>query len=146
MAIFICKIFLFNLLELFCNIYGIRPGRDVSRSLDCPVQSDLFHSVRLCKWIEIMAFTGQSKICIGIFSLDILYLVGKSLLLVSSIQVNFGDILQETSQSSAFWDMGVDSYLKWLLLFSPNVLMNLNFKRASWDGTSLPVRGRIKTL
>ena len=25
-----------------------------------------------------------------------------------------------TSKSSAFWDMGVDSHLKWLLLFSPN--------------------------
>ena len=26
----------------------------------------------------------------------------------------------ETSKSSAFWDMGVDSHLKWLLLFSPD--------------------------
>ena len=34
--------------------------------------------------------------------------------------LNFGDILPETSKSSAFWDMGVDSQLKWLLLFSPN--------------------------
>ena len=34
-------------------------------------------------------------------------------------QVNFGDILPETSKSSAFWDMGVNSHLKWLLLFSP---------------------------
>ena len=33
-------------------------------------------------------------------------------------QVNFGDILPETSKSSAFWDMGVNSHLKWLLLFS----------------------------
>ena len=41
-------------------------------------------------------------------------------LLMSSIQVNFGDILPETSKSSAFWDMGVDSRIKWLLLFSPN--------------------------
>ena len=45
-----------------------------------------------------------------------------------NIQVRFGDILPETSKSSAFWDMGVDSHLKWLLLFSLNVY---------WDGTSL---------
>ena len=37
-----------------------------------------------------------------------------------NIQVNFGDILTETSKSSAFWDMGVNSYLKWLPLFSPD--------------------------
>ena len=53
----------------------------------------------------------------GIFSLDILYLEGKSPLLMSNIQVNFGDSLPETNRSSAFWDM--DSYLKRLLLFSP---------------------------
>ena len=47
---------------------------------------------------------------------------------MSNIQVNFGDILSETSKSSALWDMGVDSHLKWMLLFSPNV---------NWDGTSL---------
>ena len=47
---------------------------------------------------------------------------------MSNIQVNFGDILPETSKSSAYWDMGVDSQLKWPLLFSPNV---------NWDGTSL---------
>ena len=46
---------------------------------------------------------------------------------MSNIQVNFGHILPETSKSSAFWDRGVDSHLKWLLLFSPNEL----------DGTSL---------
>ena len=40
---------------------------------------------------------------------------------MSNIQVNFGDILPEISKSSAFWDMGVDSHLKWLLLFSPDV-------------------------
>ena len=34
-------------------------------------------------------------------------------------QVNL-NTLPETSKSSAFWDMGVDSHLKWLLLFSPN--------------------------
>ena len=36
----------------------------VSINLDCCVQSDLFHSVRLCKGIETMASTGQSKISI----------------------------------------------------------------------------------
>ena len=35
-------------------------------------------------------------------------------------QVNFGDILPETSKSSAFWDVGMDSHLKWPLLFSPD--------------------------
>ena len=49
-----------------------------------------------------------------------LYLEGESLLLISHIQVNFWDILPETSKCSAFWDMGVDSHLKWPLLFSPN--------------------------
>ena len=34
-----------------------------------------------------------------------------------------GSILPETSKSSAFWDMGVDSHLKWLLLFSPDVAL-----------------------
>ena len=58
------------------------------------------------------------------------YLEGKSPLLMSNIQVNFGHVLPENSKSSAFWDMGVDSHLKWLLLFSPNEF-------ASWDSTSL---------
>ena len=56
----------------------------------------------------------------GIFSLDILYLEGKSPRLMSNIKINFGDILPETSKTSSFWDMGVDSHLKWLLLFSPD--------------------------
>ena len=46
-------------------------------------------------------------------------------LLMSNIQVNFGDILPETSKSSAFWDMGVDSHIKWLLWFSPNEVSEL---------------------
>ena len=62
--------------------------------------------------------------------MDILYLEGKSPLLMSNIQVNLGDILPNTSKSSAIWDMGVDSYLKWLLLFSPD-------EATSRDGTSL---------
>ena len=36
---------------------------------------------------------------------------------MGSVQVNFGDILPETSENSAFWDMSVDSHLKWLVLF-----------------------------
>ena len=47
---------------------------------------------------------------------------------MSNIQVSFGDILPATSKSSALGNMGVDSHLKWLLLFSSNV---------NWDGTSL---------
>ena len=62
--------------------------------------------------------------------MDILYLEGKSPLLMSSSQVNFRDILPETSKSSAFWHMGVDSHLKWLLLFSPD-------EACESDGTSL---------
>ena len=38
-------------------------------------------------------------------------------------QFYFGNILPETSKSSAFWDMGVDPHLKWLLLFSPDVAL-----------------------
>ena len=49
---------------------------------------------------------------------------------MSNIQVNFGDILPETSKSSAFWDMGVDSHLKWLLLFSPNELDESGLNRS----------------
>ena len=37
-----------------------------------------------------------------------------------NIQVNFGDIFPETSKSSAFWDIGVPSHLKWLPFFSPD--------------------------
>ena len=62
--------------------------------------------------------------------MDIIYLEGESPLLMSNIQVYFADILPETNKTSAFWDMGVDSHLKWLLLFSPNGL-------ASCDRTSL---------
>ena len=56
----------------------------------------------------------------GICSLDMLYLEGKSHLLMRNDQVEFGDMLPETSKSNAFWDMGVNSHLKWLPLFSPN--------------------------
>ena len=54
------------------------------------------------------------------FSLDILYLEGKSPLLMRNNHVKFWDMLPETSKSSAFWDIGVNSHLKWLLLFSPD--------------------------
>ena len=82
-----------------------------------------------------VAFSGQSPknhILVGIFSLDILYFEEKSPLLIRNIQVNLGDILPETSKSSVFWDMGWNSSLKWLPLFSPNEV------RES-DGTSLGV-------
>ena len=80
-----------------------------------------------------MAFTGQSKnvqILAGIFSLNILYLEGKSPLLMRNIMVNLGPILPETSKSSAFWDMGGNYNLKWLPLFSPD-------EACESDGTSL---------
>ena len=67
-----------------------------------------------------MAFNGHSKhlhILAGFFSLHILYLEGKSLLLMRN-NVKLGDMLPETSKSSALWDIGVNSHVKWLLLFS----------------------------
>ena len=44
-----------------------------------------------------------------------------------NIQVNLRDILAETSKSSVFWDMSVNSNLKW---FSPD-------EAGEWDGTGL---------
>ena len=44
--------------------------------------------------------------------------------------MNLAAILSETSKSSAFWDMGVNSNLKWLPLCSPTEAGEL-------DGTSL---------
>ena len=43
-----------------------------------------------------------------------LYLTGNSPLLFADMLVNFGDILPETSKSSACWDMGGNSHLTWL--------------------------------
>ena len=59
----------------------------------------------------------------GIFSLEILYLEGKIPLLMRNNHVKYGDMLPETSKSSAFWDMGVNSHGKGLLLFSPDVVL-----------------------
>ena len=67
----------------------------------------------------------------GIFSLDILYLEGKSPSLLRNNQVEFMPILPETSKSSAFWDMGLKSNMKWLLFFIPD-------EAGEWDDTSLP--------
>ena len=56
-----------------------------------------------------MAFTGQSRslhIMAGIFLLDYIFLAGNQLLVVGDNQVKFGDILPETSKSSASWDTG----------------------------------------
>ena len=49
-----------------------------------------------------------------IFSLDKLYLAGKSALLVRDILVNFGNMLLETSKRNANWDMGGNFCLTWL--------------------------------
>ena len=57
---------------------------------------------------------------------------------MSNIQVNFGDILLETSKNSAFWDMGVDSHLKWLLLFSPDEAGELG-RHQSMKGEALTI-------
>ena len=57
-----------------------------------------------------MAFTGQSRnlhIMGRIFSLDNLYLAGKTPSLVGDMLVNLGDILPETSKSSACSDAGI---------------------------------------
>ena len=56
-------------------------------------------------YLEVMA---------GIFSMDNSYLAGKTPSLVRDMLVNFGDILQETSKSSACCDMGGNSNLTWL--------------------------------
>ena len=81
------------------------------------VPSQLANSLGLHKGSETMASTGQSQICIFwqefshwtfyiylfiYFIFFLLYLEGQSPLLMSNIQVNFGDILPETSKSSAF--------------------------------------------
>ena len=58
---------------------------------------------------KLKAFTGQSRnvhIMAGIFSMDNLYLAGKTPLLAGDMLVNFGDTLPETSKSSACWNMG----------------------------------------
>ena len=46
---------------------------------------------------------------------------GKTPLLVRDMSVNFQDILPETSKSRACWDMGGNSPLKWLSIFSQYV-------------------------
>ena len=82
-------------------------------------------SNRLCMCTVTMAFTGLSRnlhIMAGIFLLDNPSLAGKTPLLVEYMLVNFGDILPETSKSSACWDMGGNSNLTWLSidsLYSP---------------------------
>ena len=64
-----------------------------------------------------MTFNGQSEnvyILAGICPLDNLYLTGKPPLLVGDMMANFGDILPETSKSSACWEMRGNSHLTWL--------------------------------
>ena len=68
--------------------------------------------------IVTMDSTGQplnSHIIVILFSLDYLYLAGKTLYLVMDRLVNFRAILPETSKVSAYWDMCRNSNLKWLL-------------------------------
>ena len=69
-----------------------------------------FHWNRLSTFIAPMALNGQSRnlhIVAGMFSSDYLCIAEKTPLLVRYMLVNFQDILPETSQSSASWDMGV---------------------------------------
>ena len=64
-----------------------------------------------------MVFSGQSRrlhIVAGIFSMDNLYLAGKTPLLAVDTLVSFGDILPKTSKISTCWDMGGNSHLTWL--------------------------------
>ena len=73
--------------------------------------------------IVAMTSTGQPKkshIITGIFSFDIglLYLAGKTPLLVRDMLVNFRDILPETSKSSACWNTGRNCNLKWMSVLS----------------------------
>ena len=67
---------------------------------------------RLCMGTVTMAFTGQSRnlhIMAGTFSMDNLYLTGKPPLLIGDMLVNVGDILLETSKSSAGIWMGIST-------------------------------------
>ena len=48
------------------------------------------------------------------------YLEGKGPLLIRDMLVKFGDILTDSNKSSAFWDMGWSSIIKWLPMFSPD--------------------------
>ena len=86
---------------------------------DCRVQSVL---VPLVQTVQVYCDHGlqwsieKNAYLAGIFSLDVPYLVGKSPLLIRNIQFNFGNIEPETSKSSAFLDVGVNSNLKWLPL------------------------------
>ena len=50
--------------------------------------------------------------------MDNLYSAGNAPLLVGDMLVRFGDILPETSQNSACWDIGGNSHLTWLSIDS----------------------------
>ena len=60
--------------------------------------------------------------------------------------VKFRDMLPETSQSSAFWDMGVNSHLKWLLLFSPDEAGELGRHQSSVNGDGFPRRPPVQKV
>ena len=84
--------------------------------VDCPVMSVLVQLVQTST-VQVDCDHGlhwsvqNLHILAGMFSLDVLYLEGKTPSLMMNIQGSDGDILPETSKSSAFWDMGVNSNL-----------------------------------
>ena len=112
LGLYTCSFVAFCML-LFSPTAGLGSTLTVTLPLVLPcirlVPSQLANSLGLNKWIETMASTAWSiqnlDILVGIFSLDIPYLEGKSPLLMRNIQVNFGDILPEIGKSSGFWDM-----------------------------------------
>ena len=60
--------------------------------------------------------------------MDNLYLTGKTPWLLGDQLVNFGDVLPESSKSTACWDMDVNSDLAWLSipLFSESIQNHQN--------------------
>ena len=99
--------------------------------VDCPVQSVLVALVHTVQVDCDLHWSIQNLHILQEFSHCSLYLEEKNTLLMRNIQVNFlRDILAETSKSSAFWEMGWNSNLKWLPLFSTD-------EAGMSDGTNL---------
>ena len=69
----------------------------------------------MCKFIETIDDHWSNQIfayiMTGIFSLDNVYLAEKTRFLVKCMLFNYGDMLPETSKSSAIWDIGGNSSL-----------------------------------
>ena len=76
-----------------------------------------------------------------VFSLDNLSIKGRITLLVRDMLINFGDILPETSTSSACWDMAGNSNLKWLLVYIQSVCT----PHMESDGTVLGLKRKGRT-